>query len=74
MTGNKDHTTVPYKMFYGEDVKKSNGVWQLCPKCLGEGNLVSFTHDLSFSSTALPLCDVCNGKKIISSITGLPPI
>ena len=37
--------------------------WQLCPKCKGKGTL-----------TALSVtCDVCNGKKIISINSGLPP-
>jgi hypothetical protein len=36
--------------------------WQKCPICLGSG--------LSLSGLK---CTVCNGQKIISEVTGLPP-
>lgn len=43
-------------------------MWQKCPICLGTGKINSF------SSTVFQLdCEVCNGKKIISELTGLPP-
>jgi hypothetical protein len=49
--------------------------WELCPKCKGEkkvwknfGNLTTMDD---FMDTVD--CDICDGKGIISSITGLPP-
>ena len=51
------------------EITYSSGLWQCCPKCAGEG-IVS-TKGLSSATTEK--CDVCNGKKIISKITGLPP-
>lgn len=47
----------------------SNQVWQLCPKCNGEG--ICSTEGLSTSTTRI--CPVCNGGKMINVITGLPP-
>ena len=41
--------------------------WQLCPKCNGSGSYASAW------STGTQ-CDVCLGRKIISKITGLPPV
>ena len=38
-------------------------MWQKCPICNGTGN------DPRFNST----CSTCNGTKIISELTGLPP-
>ncbi len=38
--------------------------WQLCPKCLGDGNLGRYNSPPFASSTALPTCDVCQGAKI----------
>lgn len=47
-------------------------IWQLCPKCNGAGIVYTeWTGSGPFSTTCE--CDVCNGKKIISVITGLPP-
>lgn len=51
--------------------------WQLCPKCNGQGFVSKPSHipgDVSHwdSSTGNYECNVCNGHKIISSITGLP--
>lgn len=45
-------------------------VWQLCPKCAGSGRAMNY--DLQIPTT-WDTCDVCNGKKIISTITGQPP-
>ncbi len=44
--------------------------WQCCPVCLGSG------HDphATVSHTAYPICTVCEGAKIISKLTGNPPI
>ena len=43
--------------------------WQKCPLCSGSG--IDPTVTLSSS---IPQCPVCQGKKIISEITGLPPV
>jgi hypothetical protein len=51
--------------------------WQLCPKCLGQGN-VERPHGLpstvtQWTSSQINFqCDVCLGKKIISLETGNP--
>ena len=45
--------------------------WQLCPKCNGEGQVLSISY---FSNNYdKVICDLCNGKKIISKVTGEPP-
>lgn len=46
----------------------ADNTWQLCPKCNGSGAAYS-----PFSNGTSAVCDVCDGKKIISVITGLPP-
>jgi hypothetical protein len=43
-------------------------MWQKCPICNGSGR--DFTP-LSNSSSSI--CSVCDGSKIISELTGLPP-
>lgn len=43
-----------------------SNTWELCPKCKGNG-------DMRGQSQHYKICDLCNGKKIISSLTGLPP-
>lgn len=48
---------------------KTHGyVWQSCPHCRGTG-----IEQYGTFNTSLPKCTVCNGKKIISMLTGLPP-
>jgi hypothetical protein len=42
--------------------------WELCPKCNGSG----FAYNPSVNAIS-SVCDVCSGKKIINSFTGLPP-
>lgn len=42
-------------------------MWQKCPICDGTGK----TYNLS--SLSFKICSVCNGAKIISELTGLPP-
>jgi hypothetical protein len=42
--------------------------WELCPKCMG--SKVEYT-DIQLNNY-IP-CDICDGKGIISSLTGLPP-
>ena len=39
--------------------------WELCPKCKGNKTMNKYGIDM--------LCDICDGKGIISSLTGLPP-
>jgi hypothetical protein len=45
--------------------------WQLCPKCVGTGLMTVMYPGYVIDQTAL--CDLCNGKKIISKLNGLPP-
>lgn len=44
--------------------------WQNCPKCNGEG----YVHD-PHCTTSAPIkeCNLCKGRMIISTVTGLPP-
>lgn len=42
--------------------------WQKCPLCNGSG--LGLNEGLY---TAIPICSVCQGQKIISEVTGLPP-
>jgi len=39
--------------------------WQLCPKCNGDGNLARYNSP-NLSTSTHPICDVCNGAKIIA--------
>ena len=50
-----------------------NQYWQLCPKCNGDGDLFRYNSPSIMGTNARPICDVCNGKKIISTVNGLPP-
>lgn len=43
-------------------------MWQKCPICDGSGNVLS-----GFGSLQTKICTVCDGKKIINELTGLPP-
>jgi Zn-finger nucleic acid-binding protein len=43
-------------------------MWQKCPICNGTGK----TQNTS-SSSSFDICSTCNGAKIISELTGLPP-
>lgn len=63
---NEDHSTIFV-------THEPNGFWQLCPKCNGDGNLLRYNTPNIMGTNANPICDLCNGKKIISIITGLPP-
>ena len=42
--------------------------FQKCPVCNGTGKLIN-----TLSSSTYKICDTCNGEKIISELTGLPP-
>lgn len=44
-------------------------MFQKCPICNGTG----YSHD-TFSTSTMPVCSTCKGKKIINSETGLPPM
>lgn len=43
-------------------------MWQKCPICNGTGS-----EPTILLTTASQICTVCNGAKIISSLSGLPP-
>ena len=53
--------------------------WELCPKCHGQGTvskppyLPGDVQTWASSDSTPHICDVCNGKRIISSVTGQPP-
>lgn len=42
-------------------------MWQACPICKGLGKVDT-------ENEGHQTCTVCNGKKIISEVTGLPPL
>lgn len=42
--------------------EKQYGMWQMCPKCEGEGQL---KNDPAFSTSAWRTCPVCNGAKLL---------
>lgn len=44
--------------------------WELCPKCQGSGQQ-SVLNGMNFNSGC---CDLCFGHKVISCLTGKPPI
>lgn len=44
--------------------------WQICPKCIGKGIINS---EKNTSSNTTEICNLCNGKMIISILTGKPP-
>lgn len=53
--------------------------WQLCPKCNGEGYRTPIPGgyeeaELRLKGLKNAICDLCNGKKIISKVNGLPPL
>jgi hypothetical protein len=43
-------------------------MWQQCPQCKGSG-----LEPIIGTYSNIPICTVCNGAKIISQLTGLPP-
>jgi DnaJ-class molecular chaperone len=43
-------------------------MWQKCPICNGTGKVSE-----PLSNNTSTTCTVCQGKKIISELTGLPP-
>lgn len=43
--------------------------WQKCPICNGDGQVNN-----NFSTSSIyKICPLCDGKRIISELTGLPP-
>jgi hypothetical protein len=50
----------------------SQAQWQLCPKCHGDGNLGRYNPPAYMSTTVTPVCDVCNGAKIIEPPSSIP--
>lgn len=44
-------------------------MWQKCPICNGKGVVTAN----GYTSSVFEQCGVCNGMKIISDVTGLPP-
>ena len=42
-----------------------NVPYQLCPKCLGDGDLLRYNSPALMATNARPICDVCEGKRII---------
>ncbi len=39
--------------------------YQICPKCVGDGDLFRHNSPAIMGTNARPICDVCEGKKII---------
>lgn len=55
---------------------KHSNTWEVCPLCKGNGSIKDTNVNYnSTSSTYINevVCSVCNGKKIISTLTGMPP-
>ena len=48
-------------------------MWQKCPICNGTGIIPNEFNNSSAWSPFIT-CTVCNGFRIISKITGLPPV
>jgi DnaJ-class molecular chaperone len=45
---------------------KQYGLWQLCPKCDGEGEVRRFIPATSTEASLQRPCPVCNGAKILA--------
>lgn len=59
---------------WAQEVAKNNIVqdavsrsvpYQLCPKCGGDGDLLRYNSPALMARNVRPICDVCDGKKII---------
>lgn len=61
----------PFKPYaYSKNMNLINSTgFQSCPVCLGTG-----ISQNAGTYNEIPICTVCNGKKIISVTTGHPPI
>ena len=61
-------------------VTEIENFWQLCPKCSGQGAvskppwIAGDINQWTGNTTDNHICDLCGGRKIISTITGLPPL
>ena len=57
--------------------KQPINTWQLCPKCAGQGKVwipPDWPYNETYTTDGSAFeCDVCKGKKVISTITGLSP-
>lgn len=48
-------------------------MWEICPLCKGQGyEDITISHE-EISQQAMKFCTVCNGRKIINTLTGIPP-
>lgn len=50
----------------------SSPAWEKCPVCRGSGKMLNAQKLLELNYS-FEECTVCMGKKIISTVTGLPP-
>ena len=50
-------------------VERAYNSWQRCPICNGAGRVTP----TGITSATFEACTVCRGKKIISTLNGLPP-
>lgn len=61
-----------------DNIKKVISVWQICPKCSGQGKVSKppyLSGDINHWSSSQPNyeCNLCDGKMIINVLTGKPP-
>ena len=47
-------------------------MWEVCPLCKGQGYEDAVLPG-EVSQQLMKFCTVCNGRKIINTITGVPP-
>ena len=59
----------PMKIDFTPYQQSLYGTWQCCPVCGG-----SCQHNFAGTFNTIPLCNVCKGKGIISTLNGQPPI
>lgn len=45
--------------------QKQYGMWQLCPKCNGEGSVPGSHYNHDATVTINPICPVCNGARLL---------
>lgn len=50
---------------YKKNLLGGNIPMQLCPKCNGDGNLLRYNSPAFMGTSEAPICDVCDGHKII---------
>lgn len=72
MTLDEERTElIRYENQLKENVETQLHEWQLCPKCGGIGMMTVMYPGYVINQTAI--CNLCNGKMIISRVNGLPP-